>query len=165
MPSALTPYAGRYGTGLPYHNDTGPMDKRIDKFIFCVCHTRKTVQASGSPMFFLLLRRPPTLGYHTFGVWSALGRLRAREATGGPLILGGTADIVAGPRPRKRSVGGLQIVLGATKHRRRSVGARSSRGDARTAVLPTSESRRGRRRGSAVTGAGRLFLTVACMLF
>ena len=75
-----TPYAGRYGTGLPYHNDTGPMDKRIDKFIFCVCHTRKTVQASGSPMFFLLLKGPPTLGDHTDGVWAAWARAWPRSS-------------------------------------------------------------------------------------
>ena len=46
--------------------------REFDKFIFCVCHTRKTVQASGSPMFFLLLKRPPTLGDNTDGVWAAL---------------------------------------------------------------------------------------------
>ena len=109
------PYAGRYGTGLPHHNDTGPMDKRIDKFIFCVCHTRKTVQASGSPMFFLLLKRPPTPGDHTGGVWAALARACARssrgdgqtvrEATGGPRhyrLLRRGSDVVAGPRPRER---------------------------------------------------------------
>ena len=109
LPSALTPYAGRYGTGLPYHNDTGPMDKRIDKFIFCVCHTRKTVQASGSPMFFLLLRPPPTLGDHTDGVCASFARAFVPN----------------------------------------------SRGAGRTVGMRTSAWRRGRRRGSVATGAGR----------
>ena len=116
------PYAGRYGTGLPHHNDTGPMDKRIDKFIFCVCHTRKTVQASGSPMFFLLLKRPPTPGDHTGGVWAALARACARSSRGdGQTVVIPTsrraADVVASPWHRDRAAGGLQAVLGALKCR------------------------------------------------
>ena len=53
----------------------------------------------------------------------------AREATGGPRyyrLLGGTADAVAGPRPRERAVVGLQTVLGIVKPRRCCLGGREA---------------------------------------
>ena len=107
--------------------------REFDKFIFCVCHTRKTVQASGSPMFFLLLKRPPTPGDHTGGVWAALARACARSSRGdGQTVVIPTsrraADVVAGPRPRERAVDALQAVVRAVKYRRRGLGAREATG-------------------------------------
>ena len=55
------------------------------------------------------------------GMASELG---AREATGGPwyyALLRRAADVVAGPRPRERAVGGLQAVLGGVKSHRRGL--------------------------------------------
>ena len=49
--------------------------------------------------------------------WRTGGQVGAREATGGPpdygRLLRRAADVVAGPRPRERAVGGLQAVLRA----------------------------------------------------
>ena len=135
--------------------------REFDKFIFCVCHTRKTVQASGSPMFFLLLRRPPVLGDHPDGVWAALARASTRSSRGG----GRTAVLPTSASRRgrrRRSVApGAGRRRPAGRSRRRSVPParvarqQSSRGDGRTGLLPTSASHHGRRRGSAATGAGR----------
>ena len=134
------------------------MDKRIDKFIFCVCHTRKTVQASGSPMFFLLLRRPPTLGDHTDGVWATLARAWARSSRGDGRTVGLRTSASHRGRRHGSAAAGAGRRRRVARSRRRQVAParpRSSRGDERTAVLPTSASRRGRRRWSAAAGAGR----------
>ena len=77
--------------------------REFDKFIFCVCHTRKTVQASGSPMFFLLLRRPPVLGDHPDGLGcsgpgidSELARRRADRSTTDFCVASRTSSRVRG---------------------------------------------------------------------
>ena len=62
------------------------------------------------------------------------------------------ADVVAGPRPRKRSVGGPQLVLGATKSRRRGVGACEASGGPRQAKSGPWECRLLRRAADVVAG-------------
>ena len=55
-------------------------------------------------------------------------RIGAREATGGPQynrLLGGIAHVVAGPRTRQRTVGGVQAVLGAGKSHKRGLGPKT----------------------------------------
>ena len=119
--------------------------REFDKFIFCVCHTRKTVQASGSPMFFLLLKGPPTLGDQTDGVWAALARAwpRSSRGTGGPRyypLRGGTADVVAarchgrGPSAARRPFSEPSSRTGVAPEL--AIGAREATGGPRYYRLP-----------------------------
>ena len=132
--------------------------REFDKFIFCVCHTRKTVQASGSPMFFLLLKRPPTLGDNTDGVWAAWARAWPRSSELARRRADRDTTDFASRRGRRRGSvapgAGRRWPAGRSGSRQPPPALpRSSRGDGRTAALPTSASRIGRRRGPAATGA------------